>query len=351
MTLLLVVVLVMVPIIAFCGRVALSRRGRIGRRDQPPAPSRHSLGVLSGLVRHDSGRPASRQGEPRRRGGYRGLMSRGPDSAPHAVQRMPGQGNTATLVDENGSDTPLGYEPRLVPVTKATSDQPPGLIVTAASSAIHLPQLDVYYVQRNVVALARSLQPAGIDQRAAALTLSAVISSRLGRISDVPEALEDSVESANRVVRSISSRDPEYSNMVTTLDIIVLAFNAKKLSIHFAHIGSSSIWLLRAGESEVQMLSEAHTINGSLLRAVGLSQEVLPQIGQRTVRPGDRIFLISAGSGFSFGPEAMDAVLAYSAEPLHTCAAALANAVRSSGVPENITIVAAEVSNEAIFSA
>ena len=264
---------------------------------------------------------------------------------------MPGRGITATLVDEEGTDTPLGYESGLVPVKTATADQPLGLNVTAVSSADHLPQRDVYYVQRDVVALARSLQPAGIDQRAAALTLSAVISSRLGRTSDVPEALRDSVESANRVVRSISSRDPEYSNMVTTLDILILASDAKRLFIHFAHIGSSSIWLLRAGDSNVQMLSEAHTVdNGSLLRAVGLSHEVLPQISQLPAQQGDRVFLISAGSGFSFTPEAMDAVLAYAAEPLHDCAAALADAARSSGVPESITVVAAEVSKEAMFS-
>jgi serine/threonine protein phosphatase PrpC len=167
----------------------------------------------------------------------------------------------------------------------------------------------------------------------------------------VPEALKDSVESANRVVRSISSRDPEYSNMVTTLDIVVLASDVKRLYMYFAHIGSSSIWLLHAGDSTVQMLSEKHTVdNGSLLRAVGLSQEVLAQMGKVPVQPGDRVFLISAGSGFSFTPEAMDAVLAYAAEPLHDCAAALADAARSSGVPESITIIAAEVSKEAMFS-
>lgn len=350
MTLLLVLLLV-VLFITFCRLVVLSRRRRIERRDQPLAPNTHGLGMLSEFVRHDPGKPASRRGGPRRPGSYRGLMSREPDSAPQAVQRMPGRGITATLVDEEGTDTPLGYESGLVPVKTATADQPLGLNVTAVSSADHLPQRDVYYVQRDVVALARSLQPAGIDQRAAALTLSAVISSRLGRTSDVPEALRDSVESANRVVRSISSRDPEYSNMVTTLDILILASDAKRLFIHFAHIGSSSIWLLRAGDSNVQMLSEAHTVdNGSLLRAVGLSHEVLPQISQLPAQQGDRVFLISAGSGFSFTPEAMDAVLAYAAEPLHDCAAALADAARSSGVPESITVVAAEVSKEAMFS-
>jgi len=219
------------------------------------------------------------------------------------------------------------------------------------SSAPSRPQQDVYYVQRNVIALARGLRPTGIDQRAAALALSAVMSSRAGRARDALNALRDNVTSANRVVRSISSREPEYSDMVTTLDILVLAPDARRPSLYFAHVGNSSIWLQRGAGAAVEMLSQVHAVdNGPLLRAVGLSQDVVADIGQAAVKAGDRVFLTTASPAFSFAPETMDGIaLAYAPEPLQDCAAALADAARPSAGPESITVVAAEVALSAMF--
>ncbi len=270
----------------------------------------------------------------------------------------PGQGGLRAALGERlamagGPDGGAGYLPVLAPARTVTMERPLALAVTARSSTDRNSQ-DVYYVQPNVIAVARGVRPTGIDHRAATLALSAVMSSGLERttgLPPVPAALRDSVTSANRMVRSISGRDPEHSGMVTTLDIIFFAPDAKRPTIYLAHVGNSSVWLQKTATSVVQLLSKAHVIdNGTLLRAVGLSKDVVPDINHAAVEPGDRLFLTTASPAFSFTAKTLgDIVLAYSGAPVYDCAAALAEYARSSASPEGITVVAAEIGHSAMF--
>jgi serine/threonine protein phosphatase PrpC len=131
----------------------------------------------------------------------------------------------------------------------------------------------------------------------------------------------------------------------------VFAPEAGQPAIHLAHVGNSSIWLQRTAACVVELLSKAHAIDkGMLLRAVGLSQDVVPDINRAAVEPGDRVFLTTAGPAFSFTPETLGAIaLAHSGESLDDCAAALAEFAKSSGSPEGITVLAAEVARSAMF--
>jgi hypothetical protein len=242
-----------------------------------------------------------------------------------------------------------------IPATKAlVDDRPLGLTVTAlATGSVGYPSRDVYYVQRNAIALARGLSAPEVSQQAAALTLSAVMTSPLGRTRDHEKALLDGVRSANRLVRSISQREPQHSGMATTLDVVFAVFDSGQPFLHFAHVGNSSIWLQRAMTMSVRLLTESHAIDGGpLLRAVGMSGNLMPDIGQVPVDAGDRIFLTTASQYFSFTPAIMDAIaIARAGDPLHDCLTALADAVRSSAAPEGVTIVAAEIAHPASFLA
>jgi hypothetical protein len=252
-----------------------------------------------------------------------------PDLQPAQVLELPG---TKTLVD----------------------DWPLGLAVTAlATGSVGYPQQDVYYVQRNVIALARGLSSAGIGPRAAALTLSAVMTSPIGRSREADEALRQGVRAANRLVRSVARREPAYSDMATTLDVVSVAFDGGRPSLHFAHVGNASIWLQRTASRSVELLTESHAVDGGpLLRAVGVAADVVPDIGQEATDAGDRIFLTTASRYFAFSPKIMNTItIAYAESPLHDCVAALADAVRASAAPEGVTIVAAEVARPASFLA
>lgn len=231
-------------------------------------------------------------------------------------------------------------------------DMPLGLAVTAlATDSVGYPPQDVYYVQRNVIALARGLSAVDAGQRFAALALSAVMTSPLGRIRDAEEALRIAVTSANRLIRSAAKREPGYSDMATTLDVVFISFDSGRSSLYFAHVGNSSLWLQRTGSTSVELLTESHTIDGGPpLRAVGLSGSIVPDIGYMPTEPGDRVFLTSASRYFTFTPKIVNAVVvAHAGSSLQRCVAALTDAVGSSAAPEGITIVAAEVARPGSF--
>ena len=169
-------------------------------------------------------------------------------------------------------------------------------------------------------------------------------------------------------------------------------------AVAFRSCGNSSIWLQRAASMSVELLTESHAIDGGpLLRAVGVSANLVPDIGHMQVDLGDRIFLTTASRYFTFTPMIMDATaVAHAGSPLHKVVAALADAaladaaladsaladtalvdaaladaaladaaladaawadaaladiVRSSAAPEGVTIVAAEVARPTSFHA
>jgi len=238
-----------------------------------------------------------------------------------------------------------------VPGAKTLVDHRPlGLSVTAlATDSVGYPPQDVYYVQRNIIALARGLSAVDAGQRFAALALSAVIASPLGRTQDAEEALRTAVASANRLIRSAAKREPGYSDMATTLDVVFMRFDGGRPCLYFAHVGNSSLWLQRAGSTSVELLTEPHAIDGGPpLRAVGLSGSTVPDIGCLPAEPGDRVFLTSTSRYFAFTPKILNAgVAAHAGSPLQDCVTALIDAVGSAAAPEGVTIVAAEVAPRA----
>jgi hypothetical protein len=234
----------------------------------------------------------------------------------------------------------------------AAADGPSlGLAVAVQSSGSADPeQPDAYYVQRNVVALARGLSAAGAGQRAAALTLSAMMTSPLGRSGKAEEALRAGVESANKLVRSVARREPRYSDMTTTLDVVYLELQGRQTYLCFAHVGNSSVWLKRGSSPSVELLTKSDAPDGPLLRAVGLNADLTPAIGVQPVVPGDRVFLTTTSRSCLVTPAMVDAATR-SAGSLLDCAAALAGSVRPQAAAEGITVVAAEVAGIASFVA
>lgn len=346
--LILVILLVILLFAAGSGLKMLRGRSETSSR-RPDAPARPtSLESLRNRVarliapgssardrRPGTARPRPGQVAPRRVADPRGARSAGPtwltrpDLQPAQTLSLPG---TTTLEEE----------------------WPPGLTVAAlAAGPASAQQQDVYYVQRNLIALARGLTDIGEGQRAAALALSAVMTSRLGQTADIDQALQKGVSAANRLVRSISKRDPHYSDMVTTLDVVFVAFDSGESVMHFAHVGNSAIWLQRAGSPSVELLTEPHVVDGGpMLKAIGLTGELKPDIGRRPVEVGDRIYLTTKSPYFTFTGRLMNGTVGDRAgRPLHEAIATLAEAVNSSSTPDEVMIVGAELARPATFHA
>ena len=196
------------------------------------------------------------------------------------------------------------------------------------------------------------MTPAGFRAFVERLALEAgVDAGRFGRTDQVEKGLIECVNAANRVVRSIRNREPGFSDMATTLDVMCLARQGGRPAVYFAHVGNSAIWLHRTGSPGIELLTKVHGMTGGpLLRAVGLSPDVLPDIGQVRIRPGDRIFLTTASSAFSFSTETLESVaISHANEPLANSVAALAEVARSGGGTQSITVVAAELGESAAF--
>jgi len=323
MTLTILVTLVIALVVVFAAVTGFqSLRGRRHAQDGPGEPL--TLSRALDAVRDRAAHPAA---VTRQRAPASDHRLTRPDLQPARTLALPGSG---TLED----------------------DWPLGLAVAAISAGpVGAPRQDVYYVQRNLIALARGLTGLGAGQRAAALTLSAVMTSKLGQAPDVEQALREGASAANRLVRSVSQRDPQYSDMVTTLDVVYAAFDARKPQLHYVHVGSSTIWLQRAGSPAVEQLTERHVIpDGPVLRAVGLAKEIAPDTGREPVEMGDRIFLTAASPSFAFTESLMNAAAGYLADrPLHDALAALAETVHKLGISDEVTIVGAEVARPGTF--
>jgi hypothetical protein len=232
------------------------------------------------------------------------------------------------------------------------ADWPPGLAVVAlATGSIGYPSPDAYFVQRNVIAVARGLNGAGVGQRAATLTLSAIITAPFGRTADVAKALRDGAASANRLVRSVAKREPANSDLRTTLDVAHVTFDGDEATLCYAHAGNAAIWLQRAGRARLELLTQAHAVDGGpVLRAVGLTAELTPDIGEVPVGIGDRIFVLTTTPYYALPAEVMKSIVAgYADKPLAECVTALVEAARPAAAPEGITLVAAELSRSPSF--
>jgi hypothetical protein len=240
-----------------------------------------------------------------------------------------------------------------VPERTLTDGEPVGLAVTSrAVGPDGYPQQDVYYVQRDIIALARGLTAPPAAQRAAALSLSGIMTSPLGRTRDAEKALREGVKTANALVRSVARREPQYSDMAATLDVVFVDFRADQPLLHFAHVGNSTIWLWRGAGGPAQQLTEPHAMDGGqVLRAVGLAKDLVPEVGREPVDLGDRVFLATASPYLAVPPKLVETIAAAHADqPLRDCVAALADAIGPAATAEGLTILAAELARPASFA-
>jgi serine/threonine protein phosphatase PrpC len=336
-TLMLLIVLLAVVLI---GGAILLR----ARRLRPLlTPRRERTLVNSGAVR-------TAPDFPREAGAPGGQLAKQP------VQAL-GMAPTRPL-DDRGIPGPSAYEFLgtrdfgVAPVRELIADWPPGLAVVAlATGSIGYPSPDAYFVQRNIIAVARGLNGASAGQRAATLTLSAIITAPLGRAADVAKALRDGAKSANQLVRSVARREPENSDLATTLDVVHVAFDGEQATLCYAHAGTAAIWLQRADTARLEPLTQAHAVDGGpALRAVGFTADLTPDIGELPAGMGDRVFIVTATPYYALPAEALKSIAVDHADkPLADCVTALAEAARAAAAPEGITIVAAELSRSPSF--
>lgn len=181
--------------------------------------------------------------------------------------------------------------------------------------------------------------------------------------SDLASALRISIEHANDAIRAMVQADSSLEGMGTTLTALLYSNNRLCL----AHIGDSRAYLLRdhmfsqvtKDHTLVQSMvdegkltreqAEVHPQRSLLLRALGTSGRVEPDVHVHEVRAGDRWLLCSDGLSSVVSEDTIRESVA-SGDDIEDIARRLVDLANRGGGPDNITCVIADVvENDANF--
>lgn len=161
-----------------------------------------------------------------------------------------------------------------------------------------------------VIALADGLGPQKGAEAASRIATSTVVERLRGHGSLAPRvALREALGHADRVIRDKAATDPALKGMGSTLSVAWFHHGRVLLG----HIGDSRVYRLRAGRLE-RMTSDHSFLNEALstgqftldelrrsqsrqlvTRALGVSDEVMPDLSEQEVEVGDLYLLCSDG--------------------------------------------------------
>ncbi len=204
----------------------------------------------------------------------------------------------------------------------------------------------------------------GLGGHQAGEVASALVVERLREVSvdegtpvdDAQQLLAEAVRDANRTIHRSATQDPEHAGMGTTVTAAIAVADC----LCFAHVGDSRGYLLRDGEltritedhTPVQRAVRAGVISAEealhhpsrhvLAQAVGLDVDVEVDTPRVELRAGDRVVLCTDGMTDPI-PDADIPGLIGGLEGPEAVVSALITAALHRGGPDNVTVVAVDV--------
>lgn len=196
-------------------------------------------------------------------------------------------------------------------------------------------------------------------EEAAQAAIDALAAHLEKSVPELPAAWRKLLNSVNREVFARGQQLSPETGIGSTLTIARI--HADRL--HFAHVGDSALFRLRAGRME--QLTCEHTVASEIRarRAAGHWQPMparaehaltsclglprLPEIdvGETDLQPGDRLLLCTDGLTKPVEPQAIAAALTSAASPA-AAAQALVDLANAEGGPDNITVMVGFVGAE-----
>jgi len=184
-------------------------------------------------------------------------------------------------------------------------------------------------------------------------------SARGGAVLDIRTAMNATVEQANQSIVEAAHANPEWAGMGTTL--VVGVFRADHLWL--GHIGDSRCYRFRRGH--LRQLTKDHTLlqeqldaglltpkeanaltpRNLLTRALGVETQVVAELTEHEVRPGDVYLLCSDGLTDMVGDTEITKLLSLKL-PLAQRAHRLIQAANAQGGRDNITVLLIKVDAE-----
>ncbi len=170
--------------------------------------------------------------------------------------------------------------------------------------------------------------------------------------TNLPDALEEAILTANRVVGERAASDPATAGMGTTVTALAIDGTVGYL----AHVGDSRCYLFRDGAMTLvshdhtlvaRMVSEgtitaqqaeSHPQRSVLTRALGTEPHLQVDIDEIPLAPGDRLILCSDGLSSVVPEDEIAASIGAEDDPQETCFV-LIDQANGKGGPDNITVV------------
>ncbi|MEU7835127.1 SpoIIE family protein phosphatase [Nonomuraea sp. NPDC049129] len=160
------------------------------------------------------------------------------------------------------------------------------------------------------------------DVSAAAVALGAVVAARPRYGAARKVDMNGWAQAVHHSVRTAAQLDPATSGLVNTLDLIILDA-ADSPCLRFAHVGNGAIWHCPKS-ARPQPLTTSHSFedgspysldDGSPQRGLGLASALSPQVGTVSLRPGDRVVIITNGAIRALGASRMTELFAGGPSP------------------------------------
>ncbi|WP_436493995.1 PP2C family protein-serine/threonine phosphatase [Actinokineospora sp. HUAS TT18] len=203
---------------------------------------------------------------------------------------------------------------------------------------------DAFHASDQLIAVADGVGGAPAGEVASQLAVDAVASST----GDPLEA----VRAANSAVRD--HPDPDTSGMASTLEFAALWDGE---TVRGAHVGDSVTFvngvrttfghtlgaeLVSAGHLTPEE-AVRHPQRAALVRAVGLDEEIEPDVWSRPAVVGDRYVVCSDGLTDALGDSVTDRLTELAATSPAECASALVRLALDAHAHDNVTVVVADV--------
>jgi PPM family protein phosphatase len=219
---------------------------------------------------------------------------------------------------------------------------------------------DAYVCEPPLFAIADGMGGAQAGEVASRLAAAALRES--GASGGGRQRIADLIQEANRRVYDRSNTDPNTSGMGTTITVALVDDG----TVAFGHVGDSRAYLIRDGTME--QITEDHSLVNELLKTGKLSPEEAHTHPQKSVitralgtdpdvdvdtftiaaEPGDVFLLCSDGLTDMVDEDAILELVERNRDDLDAALKSLVRAANRGGGEDNITVVAFEITEEAV---
>jgi PPM family protein phosphatase len=219
---------------------------------------------------------------------------------------------------------------------------------------------DAYVCEPPLFAIADGMGGPQAGEVASRLAAAALRES--GASGGGQQRIADLIQEANRRVYDRSNTDPHTSGMGTTITVALVDDG----TVAFGHVGDSRAYLIRSGG--IEQITEDHSLVNELLKTGKLSPEEAHAHPQKSVitralgtdpdvdadtftiasEPGDVFLLCSDGLTNMVDEDAILELLQRDREDLDAALRALVRAANRGGGEDNITVVAFEITEQAV---